>query len=337
MLLSEILTQLNIPNALSSDIEIKGVCSLENSKKNHICFFSGKSPSALEKTLSTIRASAILIPENIDVVSKHDNIHLIKSQYPQKDFIKIIHLFDIKKQNKNSIHAQSVVSSSARVGQNVHIGPFSVIGDHCVIGDNCYIHPHVTMYDGVILGDNCIVHSGAILREYVEIGKNVIIQNGAIVGADGFGYIPTPNGLQAVPQIGNVILEDHVEIGANTCIDRAAIDTTKIGLGSKIDNLVQIGHNTQVGSHTIICGQAAIAGSTKIGNQVVIGGSVGIADHTEIADGCRFAGLSGLHGTYSEKGDYAGNPAMPARTYRKVVGITPKLPDLVKKLKLLSE
>jgi UDP-3-O-[3-hydroxymyristoyl] glucosamine N-acyltransferase len=173
-----------------------------------------------------------------------------------------------------------------------------------------------------------------IKEEDVVLKEGVVIQNGAVIGADGFGYLPDPEkGLIPVPQVGNVTLCRAVEIGANTCIDRATLGTTFIDMGSKIDNLVQIGHNTKVGKHTIICGQSAIAGSSKIGNQVVLGGNVGVADHTEVADGCRFGAFSGLHGKYEIKGDYAGNPAMPASTYRRVVTLIPKLPELFKKLK----
>lgn len=331
--LSEISNYINTNIDISNDISIQGVCSLENPKSEHLSFFNGKSETAFLKILESSNASAIIIPKDLKVDSNQNQPYLIRSEYPQRDFIKVLKLFSKEKDRPRTIHSLAVIEPTAVIGKNVHISPFCYIGENCIIGDNCYIHPHVTIYEGVKLGCNSTVHSKAVLREHVQIGENVIIQNGAIIGADGFGYIPSKDGLETVPQIGNVILGNNVDVGANSCIDRAALDSTKIGFGTKVDNLVQIGHNTQVGSHTIICGQAAIAGSSKIGNQVVLGGNVGVADHAEITDGCRFAGFSGVIGKYKEKGDYAGNPAIPIKLYRKVTSILPNIPEIVKNLK----
>ncbi len=315
---------------------ISGVCSLENSKKEHITFFKGISTNAFQLLLNKTKVSAIFIPQSLSIsdLSNPSAVNLIQVPDSQRAFIDIVKHFHPPIVPSFGIHKQASIAESTTIGNNSQVGPFSFIGENCKIGDNVTIHPNVTIYHNVEIGNNSIIHSGVTIREDVKIASNITIQNGAIIGADGFGYISDKlQGLVPVPQVGNVVLKDHVDIGANACLDRATIDSTTIGLGTKIDNLVQIGHNTEIGSFSIVCGQAAIAGSSKIGNQVVLGGNVGVADHTEVADGCRFAAFSGLHGKYTEKGDYGGNPALPARTYRKVVSILPKLPDLFKSLK----
>lgn len=318
----------------SVDTIVEGVCSTEESKENFITFYNGKSKSALEKVLENLKASAIIVSKEINLDNiKSNNISILHSQEPQKAFLVLVNFFHPQILPNFEIHPKSEIDHSTKLGDNCKIGPFTYIGRSCLIGENTVVHPNVTIYDNVKIGKNCVIHSGASIRENVNIGDNIVIQNGAVIGADGFGYIPGPAGLITVPQVGNVKLENNVDIGANTCIDRAALGSTKVGIGTKIDNLVQIGHNTHIGMHSIVCGQSAIAGSSKIGNQVVLGGNVGVADHTEITDGCRFAAFSGLHGKYSEKGDYGGNPALPAKLYRKVVGILPRLPELAKSLK----
>jgi len=313
-------------------IKVHGVCSLEESEEKMLSFYRGSSLQTLTETLNSTSASLILVPKNLEVVSIPEGKAIIKVPEPFHAFISLIPLFFAKDKSDYGHSTNAFIHPSAEIDPSAEIGPFSYIGAEVRIEKNVVIHPHVTIYPRVRVGAGSIIHSGASIREDTQIEADVIIQNGAIIGADGFGYVPdATRGLIPVPQIGNVVLSTRSEVGANTCIDRATLGATKIGSGTKVDNLVQIGHNTQVGSHTIICGQSAIAGSSKIGNQVVLGGNVGVADHTVIADGCRFGAFSGLHGTYETKGDYAGNPAMPARTYRRVVACLPKLPELFRK------
>jgi len=330
--LSEIFNFFNSKNTTDINFEVFGLCSTEEPKNNHLTFFKGQSVQALQNKIKSVGNLVILVPKDFQSLQPSTNI-LIQVENPHKSFIEAIPLFYQATKTSFGVDQKSDIHSSVKIGEGSNVGPFTYIGPNTKIGKNTYIHPHVTIYNNVSIGDNCTIHSGAIIREDVEIGNNITIQNGAIIGADGFGYIPDPKvGLITVPQIGNVKLSDNVDIGANACIDRAALDSTRIGQGTKIDNLVQIGHNTQIGSFSIVCGQAAIAGSTKIGNQVILGGNVGVADHTEIADGCRFAAFSGLHGKYTERADYAGNPAMPAKLYRRVVASLLRLPKLVASL-----
>jgi UDP-3-O-[3-hydroxymyristoyl] glucosamine N-acyltransferase len=312
---------------------VNDISSIDESLPNALSFYRGNSVQTISELISKTQASAIFIQDKLQIEDIPPQKVLLKVKDPFHAFVSIVHLFFETDKPAFGIHPQAYIAPTAKIAPGAQVGPFCYIGPDVIIEEGVLIHPHVTIYPRVKIGKESIIHSGAHIREDSEIQPGVIIQNGAVIGADGFGYIPDPErGLIPVPQIGNVVLSTGSEVGANTCIDRATLGSTYIGTGTKIDNLVQIGHNTRIGSFSIVCGQSAIAGSSKIGNQVVLGGNVGVADHTEIADGCRFGAFSGLHGKYDIKGDYAGNPAMPARTYRRVVACIPKLPELFRKL-----
>lgn len=316
------------------DTKLFNLSAIEDSQGGDLCFYKGVSKTAFLKSLEQKSPSAVIVPESFSDIDLPDSVVLILHKDPYAAFLSVLPKFFVRDEVEYNISAKADIHSSAEIHPEVSISAYTVIGKDVKIGKGAIIHPHVTIYPRVSIGENTEIHSGAVIREDVRIGSNCIIQNGAIIGADGFGYVPDPiKGLAAVPQIGIVELADWTEVGANTCIDRATLGSTSIGKGTKIDNLVQIGHNCQVGNYSIICGQSAIAGSVKIGNQVVIGGSVGIADHVEIADGCRFGGLSGLAGKFTEKGDYWGNPAVKASEHRRIVASIKKLPEVLKSLK----
>ena len=231
-------------------------------------------------------------------------------------------------QNSNAISPRAAVAASAQIGKGVSIGDFVSIGEGCIIGDNVTIYPNVVVYPEVKIGPGVTIHAGAIIRERCELGADVIIQNGAVVGADGFGYIPdAQQGVRAVPQVGTVALAPRVEVGANSCIDRGAFGKTQIGLATKVDNLVQIGHNVRIGQFSFVCGQVAIAGSAVLGNQVTIGGNTGVSGHLTIADKVRVAGNSGVTSSLDKSGDYGGFPAQPAAAWRRQVAALRRLPE----------
>jgi UDP-3-O-[3-hydroxymyristoyl] glucosamine N-acyltransferase len=314
-------------------LTVSTISSLEEPRAEALSFYRGSSLQNLTGQLTTESIRAVLVHEALELDEPLEGKAFLKVKDPFHAFVTLLPLFFKPDVPSYGIHPQACIDPRAEISPSAQIGPFSYVGPEAVIEDNVVLHPHVTIYPRARIGASTVIHSGAHIREDVHIEPGVIIQNGAIIGADGFGYLPDPEkGLIPVPQIGNVTLASGVEIGANTCIDRATLGSTKIGMGTKIDNLVQIGHNTRIGNFSIVCGQSAIAGSAKIGNQVVLGGNAGVADHTEITDGCRFGAFSGLHGKYETKGDYAGNPAMPARTYRRVVACIPKLPELFRKV-----
>ncbi len=315
-------------------INLFNLSAIEDSKAGDLSFYKGASTSAFLKAINKKSPSAVFVPERFSEIEVPSETALILHKDPFLAFLSIIPNFFTRDEVTYNISPKADIHQSAEIHKESSIGAYVSIGKEVKIAKGAVIHPNVTIYPRVEIGEDTEIHSGAVIREDVKIGKNCIIQNGAIIGADGFGYVPDPiKGLAGVPQIGIVELADFTEVGANSCIDRATLGSTSIGHGTKIDNLVQIGHNCQVGKFTIICGQSAIAGSVKIGNQVVIGGSVGIADHVEIADGCRFGGLSGLAGKFTEKGDYWGNPAVKASEHRRIVASIKKLPEVLKSIK----
>ncbi|MCL4123974.1 UNVERIFIED_CONTAM: hypothetical protein GTU68_043447 [Idotea baltica] len=266
------------------------------------------------------------------------NTVIIKSKNPHHSFVSIIPLFHEKNIPFSGISDKAEIDPSAKIGKDVSIAAFSVIGRNSIIENNVTIHPNVVVYNDCVIGENSIIHSGAHIRENCSLGKNSLVQNGAVIGSDGFGYIPDPQlGLKQVPQIGKSILKDHVDIGANACVDRGALGDTTIAQGTKIDNLVQVGHNVEIGNHSILCAHAAVGGSTKIGNQVVLGGCVGVADHVEIGNNVRMGGKTVVFYDVKEPGDYLGIPAMPAKQWQRLMVLWTKLPNIIKDMKSLKK
>jgi UDP-3-O-[3-hydroxymyristoyl] glucosamine N-acyltransferase len=210
------------------------------------------------------------------------------------------------------IHPSAVIDPSASIGE------YCVIGAECVVGKDVQLHSGVTLYSRVSIGDGSILHSGVRVREDSVVGKRCILHNNVVIGTDGFGFLPTAQGVTKIPQVGRTVLEDDIEIGAGSCVDRGAFGDTIIRRGAKLDNLVQVGHNTEIGSFAMVCGQAGIGGSSVIGAAAVLGGQVGVADHVTIAPRARFAGQSGVISNIKEPGDYAGFPARPIWEWRKI-------------------
>lgn len=317
------------------DVRIKNIASLETASLGSICFSNDKRSASLSKSLESPLSALIIKPD-----SEHTNLTipegkaLILYPEPQRLVISIIDKLYDRTPSFSGISDKAAIDGSATIGNNCTIAPFVAIAARVQIGDNTTIHPNVTIYRDVKIGKGCIIHAGAVVREECELADGVVIQPGAIIGGDGFGYMPDKvRGLIPVPQLGNVQLSSDVEIGSNACIDRATLGTTTVGHGSKIDNLVQIGHNVRIGKFSIICGQTGIAGSTKIGNQVVLAGQVGVADHLNVTDGVRCAAGCTVTSDLNEKGDYAGFPAAPAIAWRRQMVALRRLPDLQKELK----
>jgi UDP-3-O-[3-hydroxymyristoyl] glucosamine N-acyltransferase len=236
------------------------------------------------------------------------------------------------------IEQPSFVHPSAKIGKDVYIAAFTYVGENAVIGDNVKLYPHTYLGTGATIGDNTILFAGVKIYHHCTIGKHVLIHAGTVIGSDGFGFAPQSDGIyKKVPQLGNVIVEDHVEIGANVCIDRATMGSTTIKKGTKLDNLVQIAHNVEVGQNTVVAAQAGISGSTKIGNHVTIGGQAGIVGHIQIADGAKINGQSGVSKSIREKDTIVtGSPAFEFSSAMRANAIFRKLPDLDKKIKELE-
>ena len=310
---------------------ISGVTNLKEAERGDLVFLAHrKFRSQLEQT----KASAAIIPAD----ETFDRIPVIKSNNPQLSFIKAVEYFFQPHRPAPGIHSQAYVSPTAKVGKDVSIGAFAFIGDEVEIGNRTVIFPFVAMYPCTKVGRDCIIHSHVSIREESFIGNKVIIHNGAVIGSDGFGYIKDNRKTHVkIPQKGIVVIQDNVEIGANTTIDRASLGKTIICKGTKIDNLVQIAHNVEIGSDVILVAQTGIAGSSKIGKKVIAGGQVGIADHVEIGDNVIMAAKSGVTKSIPANSMVAGYPHLDIRDWRKAWVSIPQLYDLLKEIKKLKK
>ena len=322
---------LNCPYQGEGETEIKGVASLDKAQKGDLVFLAqAKNLKLLEKS----KASAAIIPSEL----AYEKIPVIKSSHPYLTFIKSVELFYEPYRLKPGIHPQALVDPSAQIAKDVAIGAFSFIGEGVKIGAGTIIFPLVSIYPRVTIGEKTIIHSHVSIREETRIGNKVIIHNGAVIGSDGFGYQRGPDGQHIkIPQIGTVIIEDEVEIGANTTIDRAALGETIIKKGAKIDNLVQIAHNVSIGMNTILAAQTGIAGSTQIGNNVLMGGQVGVTDHVSIGDKVIAAAKTGITKSIPPNSIVSGSPHLDIRDWRKVWVLLPRLYELVKDTKKLKK
>ena len=270
--------------------------------------------------------------------NKHEiKTTLIKVDNAYESLAKLLNLYEMSKPKKEGIDSLAFVAPSAKIGENVYIGAFAYIGENAVIGDNTQIYPHTFVGDGVKIGKGCLLYSNVNVYHDCRIGNECILHSGAVIGADGFGFAPTPNGYDKIPQIGIVILEDKVDIGANTCVDRATMGATVIHSGAKIDNLVQIAHNDEVGSHTVMAAQVGIAGSTKIGEWCMFGGQVGIAGHIKIGDRVNLGAQSGVPSSIKSDNQLIGTPPMELKPYFKAAIVTKKLPDMYTELNKLRK
>lgn len=246
----------------------------------------------------------------------------------------LLELYNQIKLNKTGIEQPSFIHPSAQIGDNVYIGAFAYIGPGAVIGDTCKIYPNSYVADNVTIGNNVTFFAGVKVYFDCKIGNNVIIHSGAVIGGDGFGFAPKADGTyDKISQIGNVIIEDNVEIGANTTIDRATMGSTIIRKGVKLDNLIQIAHNVEIGSNTVIAAQAGISGSTKIGENVIVGGQAGMAGHLTVAKGSQFQAQTGLGRSVKEEGTkWAGSPATPYSAHMRSQVVLNRLPELEKRI-----
>lgn len=239
---------------------------------------------------------------------------------------------------RQGIEQPSFISDGVSVPEDAYIGAFAYIGKNVRLGKGVQIYPQVYLGDNVVVGDNTILYAGSKVYYNCQVGANCIIHSGAVIGADGFGFEPDAKGLnQKIPQIGNVVIEDDVEIGANTTIDRAMMGTTIVRSNAKLDNLVQLGHNVEIGQSTFMCAQVGVAGSTKIGHHCILAGQVGVAGHIEIADQCVFGAQTGVAGSVKKPGIYQGSPAIDASVWRRSIVGFKQLPEMIKKLNDLEK
>lgn len=307
---------------------------IEEGKKGAISFLSNpKYTHFIYNTESTI----VLIDENV-VLEQPTKATLIRVTNAYECVAKLLQMYDAMKPKKTGIDSLAFISPKAKIGNNCYIGAFAYIGDGVEIGDNCQIYPHAVIYDNAKLGNNCLIYPNVSIYHDCHLGNNVTIHSGSVIGADGFGFAPTPDGFDKIPQIGIVTIEDNVEIGANTCIDRSTMGSTYIRKGAKLDNLIQIAHNAEVGENTVMAAQVGVAGSTKVGKWCMFGGQVGMAGHISIADGTQVGAQAGVTNTV-KKADapIIGSPAIDAKAYMKAYAVYRRLPEMYQELNALKK
>ncbi|MFV0530570.1 MAG: UDP-3-O-(3-hydroxymyristoyl)glucosamine N-acyltransferase [Flavobacteriales bacterium] len=325
------------------DGEIQGnpeetVCTLtkiEEGEKGGLTFLANPKYTSYvyETEASIVIVNKSFIPE------KKISPTLIKVEDAYLAFTKLLHFYDEYRKNlKTGIEQPSYISNTAKVGKNVYLGAFSYIGENVVIEDKVKIYPNSYIGDNSRVGEGTIIHAGVKIYTDTQIGKNCTIHSGSVIGADGFGFAPNSNNeYNKVPQIGNVILENNVDIGANTTVDRATLGSTIIKKGVKLDNHVQIAHNVEIGEDTIIASQTGVAGSSKVGKRTMIGGQVGIIGHLKLGDDVKIAAQSGIGNDLSDKAIVQGSPAYNVGDYKRSYVYFKKLPDLVKRINELEK
>lgn len=318
-----------------SDVQITALCSLENAHEGGICYVT-----SLEKPelLAQLNASAVFVP----AAAKEQNLPfkgvLLYADNPEWAFILLMKYVDAQTLKYTpGIHPTAVISDKATLGANVSIGAYTVIEDGVTVGENTVIFPQCYIGKDVKIGKNCTLYPQVVIREACELKDYVILQAGAKIGSDGFGFTFHDGRHQKIPQIGNVIIGNDVEVQSNSCIDRAKIASTVIGDNTKIDNLVQIGHNVTVGMSSICCAQVGVAGTTDIGNGVILAGQVGLAGHMKIGDRAQIGAQSGVISSIPAGQTYFGYPAMPQREAFKQQAILRKLPQMYKEFQKLQK
>jgi UDP-3-O-[3-hydroxymyristoyl] glucosamine N-acyltransferase len=317
------------PNAI-----IKGFSKIDESEKDTISFIANPKYT---KFIYNTEASAVLVNKDFKATSDI-NSTLIKVDNAYHAFAKLLMMEDKSKIEEEGISKLATIKDSAEIGEGVYIGDHVFIEENARIGNNVKILPHSYIGKSVTIEENTVIYPDVKIYYDCEIGKNCVIHAGVIIGSDGFGFAPqSDNNYQKVPQVGNVIIEDNVDIGANTCLDRSTIGSTIIRKGVKLDNLIQIAHNVEIGENTVIAAQTGIAGSAKIGRDCMIGGQVGIVGHIKVGDGAKIAAQSGVSSNVKAGEVVQGAPAFDFGKYQKSYVLFRKLPDIYKKITELEK
>jgi UDP-3-O-[3-hydroxymyristoyl] glucosamine N-acyltransferase len=313
------------------DAEVSGIAALDAAGPGQVTFLSNPK-YALQA--SETKASAIIARQPIPGAG----CAFLLTPDPYLAFARAVGHFHPPVRLAAGVSVQASVHPTAALGKEVHVGPFAVVAEGAVVGDRVTLYPGAYVGKGAIVGEDTVLYPRVTLYEGVRVGKRVILHAGCVIGSDGFGFAPTPEGYLKIPQVGTVEIEDDVEIGANTTIDRAALGVTRVGRGTKLDNLVQVGHNVEIGRDTVIAALVGIAGSARIGNRVMIGGQSGLAGHLEVGDGVMLGAKSGVAAslTAKEHRAWSGVPAMPHRTWLKMVTLLPRLPELFRRVARLE-
>ena len=317
------------------EIKVNTVAKIEEGFAGALSFLANPK---YEQYIYTTKSSVVLVNKSF-VPSSPIEATLIKVENAYDAFATLLRLVDQSRPKKKGIHSTAIIEKSSKIGNDVYIGPYAYIGENCIIGDGCSVYPQVYIGDGTRLGNNTTIYSGVKIYHECQIGEGCIIHSGTVIGSDGFGFAPqSENEFMKIPQLGNVVLEDHVEIGANVTIDRATMGSTVIRRGVKLDNLIKIGHNVEVGENTVMASQTGISGSTKIGKNCMFGGQVGLAGHIKIANGTKIGAQAGILSEIKEENTaIIGTPAIEIKNFMRSSILFKKLPELSKKIDTLEK
>jgi len=329
VILSELAAQLGCTLRGDGSLDVRRVAGIETAGPGDLTFLAN--PRYLPH-LQTTRATAVIVSPEVETQRA-----CLLSRNPYLAYARAATLLHPAERPAPGVHASAQVDPTARLGDGVHVGALAVVGPGVRVGARSVLHPQVVLYPGVELGEDCVLHSGVQVRERCRLGDRVVVQNGAVIGGDGFGFARDEQGrYQKIPQVGIVVIEDDVEIGALVAIDRAALHETRIGRGSKLDNLVQIGHSVTIGEDTVLAGQVGVAGSTRIGKRVMLAGQVGVAGPLTIGDGVIATAQTGIPNSVEEKTIVSGYPAIENRAWLKSSAVFPRLPELMRRLRELE-
>ncbi|MCL6433495.1 MAG: UDP-3-O-(3-hydroxymyristoyl)glucosamine N-acyltransferase [Leptolyngbyaceae cyanobacterium HOT.MB2.61] len=336
--LVEKLSSINSQSLLSQageDLEITGVASIDAANPGSLSYIDG---GKFASQVQTTEASALILPKNpgLQAQATERGIAWIEAKDPRLVFAQAIALFYQPFKPTPAIHPTAVIDPSATLGQEVAIGAHVVIQAGVTIGDRVCIHPNVVIYPEAQVGDRTTLHANCVIHERAQLGADCVIHSGAVIGSEGFGFVPTPEGWYKMEQSGRVILEDGVEVGCNSTIDRPAVGETRIARNTKLDNLVHIGHGCQIGQNCAFAAQVGMAGGVKIGNRVFLGGQAGVANQAVIGDGAQAAAQAGIHCNVEPGAIVSGSPAVPHRVYLKASAIYARLPEIYQSLKQIQ-
>lgn len=333
ILISEIASFVNGKIIGDENLQIQNIAKIEEARNGELTFLY---LSSFEKYFPTTQASAIIVKPDFN--KSRNDITYIEVPSPEKAFFAIIRKYFNPDFLLEGIDPTASVHKESKIGKNVSIGKNVVVSAGCVIGDNTKIFHNTVLFENSKIGNNCLLFSNISIRENCIIGNNVIIHSGTVIGSDGFGYSQDEKGVyQKIPQIGNVIIEDDVELGSNVSVDRAALGSTIIKRGCKLDNLVQVAHNVVIGEDTVISAQSGISGSTKVGAHCILAGQVGLVGHIELGDNVIIAAQSGVSKSLPKPGFYFGSPAMEMKTYKKINAHLRFISEYAERIKLLEE
>jgi UDP-3-O-[3-hydroxymyristoyl] glucosamine N-acyltransferase len=338
MKLSQIASALNarlengsthITDSGMSDTEITGLNGIEQAGPSEITFVANQKYAPAARLT---KAAAVIVAKDFPAIPAPT----LRVEDPYLSFARALELFHQPLHYAPGIHPTAIVHPSAKIGRNAHIGPYVVIDENADIGDHAVLLAHAVVYRGVTIGDNFFAHSHAVVRENCHIGNNVLLHNGVVIGSDGFGFAKTHDGKwYKIPQPAPVVIEDDVEVQANSCIDRASVGETRIARGVKIDNLVQVGHGSQVGEDALLCSQVGLGGSTEIGNRVILTGQVGVVGHCKVGEAAIVTPQSGVAADIPAGALFSGAPAVDHKLWLKYSAILPKLPELARAVRSL--